>query len=495
VWTTLTTSHISDLSSYTGFDSRYFTETEIIAGYQPLDDTLTSLSALTVSTGIMVQTTGDSQFVLRSITGTTDRVSISNGNGGAGNPTIDIASTYVGQTSITTLGTIATGTWNGTAIGDSYISSATTWNGKQNALNGTGFVKATGTTISYDNSTYLTTSSASSTYQTILPSGTAGQFLIRNASAELEFFNLELEPTRLTKNKIAVGDSANYLSDYDNFEFLESRLINILKVDDSSKAVSFGMYGASSNSFISASGGSLTVRGDNGLIFSNFTGGGTLALTVDNFGNVGVTPLGTGGGSTPTLSSTYIGYGSSGNALTGNSNFRYENGSLVLTSSTAANTNVIRINGSDGYDKNIFFAEVGDLNNGAYVGYRAGVGGSPDPTMLVLQTINADTVMGGIAIHRQNGHVYIGRTPNVKAWNSTELNYNKLFVDGNMRVGGNEIIISGTTFKLDLADSFTGAYTPSNGDKCTLTYDSSKAAFVMQKMNTYNDGTRTFLIL
>ena len=35
---------------------------------------------------------------------------------------------------------------------------------KQDALNGTGFVKATGTTISYDNSTYLSTSSASSTY-------------------------------------------------------------------------------------------------------------------------------------------------------------------------------------------------------------------------------------------------------------------------------------------------------------------------------------------
>ena len=32
-----------------------------------------------------------------------------------------------------------------------------TFNGKQNALNGTGFVKISGTTISYDNSTYLTT--------------------------------------------------------------------------------------------------------------------------------------------------------------------------------------------------------------------------------------------------------------------------------------------------------------------------------------------------
>ena len=39
-----------------------------------------------------------------------------------------------------------------------------TFNSKQAALSGTGFVKVSGTTVSYDNSTYLTTSSASSTY-------------------------------------------------------------------------------------------------------------------------------------------------------------------------------------------------------------------------------------------------------------------------------------------------------------------------------------------
>jgi hypothetical protein len=39
-----------------------------------------------------------------------------------------------------------------------------TFNGKQNQLSGTGFVKVSGTSVSYDNSTYLTTSAASSTY-------------------------------------------------------------------------------------------------------------------------------------------------------------------------------------------------------------------------------------------------------------------------------------------------------------------------------------------
>ena len=38
------------------------------------------------------------------------------------------------QTNITGVGTITTGTWNASAITDSYISSSSTWNAKQNAL-------------------------------------------------------------------------------------------------------------------------------------------------------------------------------------------------------------------------------------------------------------------------------------------------------------------------------------------------------------------------
>ena len=38
------------------------------------------------------------------------------------------------SSSLTSVGTIATGTWNGTAVADDYIASAATWNGKQDAL-------------------------------------------------------------------------------------------------------------------------------------------------------------------------------------------------------------------------------------------------------------------------------------------------------------------------------------------------------------------------
>ena len=61
--------------------------------------------------------------------------------------------------------------WTGT-LDDSRIASASTWNGKQNALNGTGFVKASGTTISYDNSTYLTSAVTSVATTGLISGGT-----------------------------------------------------------------------------------------------------------------------------------------------------------------------------------------------------------------------------------------------------------------------------------------------------------------------------------
>lgn len=50
---------------------------------------------------------------VNSVSGTTNRISI---GGTSTDPTVDISSSYVGQSSITTLGTIGTGTWNGTTI-------------------------------------------------------------------------------------------------------------------------------------------------------------------------------------------------------------------------------------------------------------------------------------------------------------------------------------------------------------------------------------------
>lgn len=65
-----------------------------------------------------------------SVTGTNGRISVS----GSG---VDISSTYIGQTSITTLGTISVGTWGGTTIGVSY--------GGTGVTSLTGLIKGNGT--------------------------------------------------------------------------------------------------------------------------------------------------------------------------------------------------------------------------------------------------------------------------------------------------------------------------------------------------------------
>lgn len=124
-----------------------------------------------------------------SVSGTSNRISVTSNQ-------IDISSAYVGQSSITTLGTISTGIWNGSSISDTYISSATNWNtaysnritsltttgnsgsstlisnvlniptytlaglGGQTQLNGSGWVKASGTTISYSNNLIFETTTS-----------------------------------------------------------------------------------------------------------------------------------------------------------------------------------------------------------------------------------------------------------------------------------------------------------------------------------------------
>lgn len=89
-----------------------------ITDAQPLDADLTAIAALT-NTGLVVRT-GDNTFATRDVIGTANKISVTNGGGETGDIQIDISPDYPGQTSITTLGTVNTGTWQGTAVGLQY---------------------------------------------------------------------------------------------------------------------------------------------------------------------------------------------------------------------------------------------------------------------------------------------------------------------------------------------------------------------------------------
>ena len=110
-------------------------------------------------TGVLVQTAANTATV-RTNTGTTNRIAVTNGSGVSGNPTFDIDAAYAGQTTITTLGTVTTGTWGGTtiAVANGGTGQTTYTNGQLLIGNTTGntLAKATltaGTGISITNGT------------------------------------------------------------------------------------------------------------------------------------------------------------------------------------------------------------------------------------------------------------------------------------------------------------------------------------------------------
>lgn len=107
---------------------------------QPLDSDLTTIAGLTATTDNFLQSKAGA-WASRTIAqvktdlglsgtnsgdqttaGTTNRITVTNGST---SPVVDIAATYVGQSSLTTLGTITTGVWNGTAIANANLANST----------------------------------------------------------------------------------------------------------------------------------------------------------------------------------------------------------------------------------------------------------------------------------------------------------------------------------------------------------------------------------
>lgn len=96
-------------------------------------------------TGLAVRTAADT-WTTRSIIGTPDRITLTNGDGIAGNIGVDIAPTYAGQTSITTVGAIQNGTWQGDVISTAFGGTGRSTIGTANQLLG---VNTTGSALEY----------------------------------------------------------------------------------------------------------------------------------------------------------------------------------------------------------------------------------------------------------------------------------------------------------------------------------------------------------
>ena len=112
------------------------------------------------------------------VSGTTNRITVANPTT---TPVIDISAAYVGQTSLTTLGTVTSGTWNGTAVGVGYggtALTATPSNGQLAIGNGSGYALATltaGTGISVTNGSGTISIAATNAGTVTSVSGTANR--------------------------------------------------------------------------------------------------------------------------------------------------------------------------------------------------------------------------------------------------------------------------------------------------------------------------------
>ena len=177
-----TTAQRVDVTGYTRFNAstsrlEYFDGTEWVSVDPSTGGTVTSVSLTAPSYGIQVSgspittsgtitltlsndlaavegldtlglaaRTATDTWTTRSIEGTSNRISVSNGDGVTGNPSIDIDAAYVGQTSITTLGTISTGHWQGSVVGTQFGGTGRSTIGNANTILG---VDTTGTTLEY----------------------------------------------------------------------------------------------------------------------------------------------------------------------------------------------------------------------------------------------------------------------------------------------------------------------------------------------------------
>lgn len=88
----------SDTVLMTPAKTKTLIDSNVPAGSQPIDTTLTAFAAYNTA-GLITQTAADT-FTGRTITGTANQVTVTNGDGVSGNPTLSLPSAVTGALSI-----------------------------------------------------------------------------------------------------------------------------------------------------------------------------------------------------------------------------------------------------------------------------------------------------------------------------------------------------------------------------------------------------------
>lgn len=151
-----------------------------------------------------------------SVSGTLNRIT---STGGA-TPVIDISASYVGQSSITTLGTIATGVWNGTVIDLAHGGT----NANLTASNG---------------GIFYSTSTAGAI---LSGTATAGQILRSGSSAAPSWSTATYPATAGTSGKILISDGTNIVSSTPTYPNSASGTGTLLRADGTNWVATTSTY-------------------------------------------------------------------------------------------------------------------------------------------------------------------------------------------------------------------------------------------------------------
>ena len=212
------------------------------------------------------------------------------------------------------------------------------FNTKQNTLSGTGFVKTSGTTISYDNSTYLRTGLADSTYQTILTNPLTGtgvsSFLSRFTGTST------LDSTRLyySNGRFGVNMDASEAATHLTSRFVIRDFGHNFKFDGSAA-------GSGYTSTISHDDTGLKIGHSSNIRDIRFTLNGTSGLTIANNSNLPARAVGIAN-DTPTHQLDVTGTFRATGATTLGSTLAVT-GATTLSTTTATPTSLLGKDGSN----------------------------------------------------------------------------------------------------------------------------------------------------
>ncbi|RTL03495.1 hypothetical protein EKK58_12915 [Candidatus Dependentiae bacterium] len=464
-----------------------------------LDATLDALAAYNTN-GLLTQTAADT-FTGRTLTGTASRISVTNGNGVSGNPTVDIDAAYVGQTSITTLGTITTGTWDATtiaataggtghettAVGDLLVGAATnTWNKLTIGANNT-FLKSNGTTASWSTIAAADLSDGANiahinATETISSNWTFSNNIVMNATPSLD---THLVPLGYLNNIIANGLKYHTVRAATTGTLtITARTSTTLTVGGTSftqdgQTLANGEYflvkndttgvagaGAADNGVyvVSGVGSSVVltraaymdtaaeVDGHTFAVEDGTTNVGTMWITTSEVTTLGTdsitfTQINSGGSISGSGASNRIAYWTGASTLSSNANFTYDGSVMTLGTSTAATSTILTTQGTTTGGSNYGYTHKNSSGTDVFRVSDNGIltiGGSTPAT---LQNLGLSRTTGNLLVQATGGTLSLNGTSSSQSAVSVDSGAGGMTIDASTGTTAYHTLLVGSTNK------------------------------------------------